>query len=142
LEKNIIHKQKIKESDNIDEIKKFVEENCLIDYIKCDLNIVLYHNNKLVFVICFNNNKIELFCSKINTTVIGGLSKVLNYYIIKYKPEQLFCSLLRDYSNSYSLQNLNFQLIEKTKPQTCEILLNNKSFTIYNTGQLNFKLNF
>jgi hypothetical protein len=56
------------------------------------------------------------FCNKLNTSVIGGASKLFKYFVKKYKPEQVISYALRDYSNGNLYKQLGFKLEYNTQP--------------------------
>lgn len=81
-------------------------------------NYGLFHNNELVAVATYaaprfsDEADLELvrFCSKLNTTVVGGLSKLLlkNVSILSYAN--------RDYSNGKGYLSTGFKLLRVTSP--------------------------
>ena len=97
-EKIYARKCEIKEV-NKKEKRNFINNNHIQGDTNSSINLGLYYNNELVSVMTFsnerviykstnNNNNYELirFCSKLNTLVIGGFSKLLKYFIKNYKP--------------------------------------------------------
>ena len=79
--------------------KIFVDNNHLQGYINSSIKIGLYYNDELVSIMTFgkkrkslNNkskdNEWELyhFCNKLNTQIIGGASKLFNYFINYFHP--------------------------------------------------------
>jgi len=82
-----------------------------IDHAKISLG--LYHENELVSVMTFNkprfikNEKIDYelvrYCNKIDHSVVGGASKLLNYFEKNYKPKGLvsYADLRRSEGNLY-----------------------------------------
>lgn len=84
------------------------------------LNYGLYYNNELVAVATFakprfsNEAELELvrFCSKINTTVVGGLSKLLK----PVKNSSILTYACRDYSQGNAYEKVGFKFIRNTEP--------------------------
>ena len=82
---------------------QFLEENHLQGKDNSKYKFGLLYDSELVSVMTFGNRRIsknntmELirFCNKKNTTVIGGASKLLAFFIKKYDPE-----LIKSYANS------------------------------------------
>lgn len=89
---------------NIEEISNNVKENFLItNHIQGNcvdkIRIGLFHKNKLACVMTFGkrkisgskNNEWELlrFCNVLHTTVIGGFSKLLKFFIKNYLPSKI-----------------------------------------------------
>jgi rubrerythrin len=70
------------------EIKEFLEENHMQGSFPSSINIGLFFNNELIQVGTFsksrynNNYNYELIrlCSKLDTSIIGGFSKILSYF--------------------------------------------------------------
>lgn len=111
-------------------IKNFLNENHIQGFIGSKYKIGLFYNGELVSIMTFGNKRIALgqkvtnntsfemlrFCSKINTHVIGGGSKLLNYFIKKYDPKEIISYADRRYSNGNLYEKLGFTLIGVTKP--------------------------
>lgn len=101
------------------EVREFLEENHLQGYVNSSYRIGLYYNNELVQLLTFGKsrfkkNEIELLrmCAKLNTQVIGGLSKLL-----KHQPYNNFISYvdLSKFSANGYLKN-NFKVISQSSP--------------------------
>lgn len=101
------------------EAKEFLENNHLQGYINSSYRIGLYYNDELVQLLTFGKsrfkkNEIELlrFCTKLNTQVIGGFSKLL-----KHQPYDKFISYidLSKFSANGYLEN-NFEIIGQSAP--------------------------
>ena len=56
------------------------------------------------------------FCNKLNTSVIGGASKLFNYFINQYKPNNVISYADRSWSKGDLYLKLNFKMVSKTKP--------------------------
>ena len=77
--------------------KTFLNNNHIDGDSVSKYNLGLYYNDKLVCVGTFGTRKIsgkasfELirFANRVNTTVVGGFSKILKYFVEKYKPNSL-----------------------------------------------------
>lgn len=86
-EKLHARKCKITANENIIDYKEFFNNNHIDGYIESDLYIGLKLDNKLVFSISFIKKDgwyINRFCSKINTIVNGGFSKILHFFKMNY----------------------------------------------------------
>ena len=101
------------------EVKEFLEENHLQGYVYSSYQIGLYFNDELIQLLCFGQNRfkkneIELlrFCTKLNTQVVGGFSKLL-----KYQPYTNFISYidLSKFDARGYLKN-NFEIISRSSP--------------------------
>src|SRR6266403_502229 len=167
-------KCEIKEINN-KESKLFLENNNLQGYTCSKINIALYYNDELTTVMTFKNIKNDAnmykmiyFCSKLNYTVIGGASKLFNYFLKRYNPSKIITSVDRNWSIGKLYEKLNFKFISNTKPDYYyvlnhkkennskyrksilikngydtnktekEIMLERKIFRIYDSGNINF----
>lgn len=84
---------------NVDtkDYKDFLNNNHIQGYAPSSINIGLYHNEELVSLMTFGwrrtNNKREYelirFCNKIDTTVIGGASRLFKYLINNNEVEEI-----------------------------------------------------
>ena len=101
------------------EAKKFLEENHLQEFVASKYRIGLYFKNQLVQLLCFGNSRfkkgeIELLrmCTKLNTQVIGGFSKLL-----RHQPYNKFISYvdLSKFSANGYLKN-GFKIIGQSQP--------------------------
>jgi len=116
-------KCKIKELKS-QETKEFLDYNHIQGYISSKVNLGLYFEDELVSVMTFSkprfnkNYEYELirFCSKRNTSVIGGASKLWKYFVTKYNPKSVISYANRRFSNGELYSKLGFELIGKTEP--------------------------
>ena len=112
----------------IHECNKFLEENHIQGSCNCCIRLGLYYENDLVSVMTFgkqrafmnNKNKpgFELirFCNKVNTTVVGGASKLFSYFIKMYNPENVTSYADRRWSKGNLYEKLGFTLLNKSDP--------------------------
>ena len=147
FENDWIHKKDIVKSilKNllIKENKKIYARNCTVKEITSnqkteflnlnniygnDLSMVklgLFHNNELVMVMTLTTAKfsksitweINRCASKLNTNIIGGMSKLFKYFIRKYSPPKVISYCDRRYFSGESLLKIGFQFIENTPPE-------------------------
>lgn len=107
--------------------KSFLNENHLQGNCYGSINLGLYHNNELVSLMVIGSSrhfvgngktKYELirFCNKLNTTVIGSASKLLNHFIKNYDPNEIISYADKRWSNGNIYELLNFQLYNTSKP--------------------------
>jgi hypothetical protein len=105
---------------SIDESKIFLNNNHLQGHVNSSVRIGLFYKEELVSLITLGksrnkNNETEIlrFCNKIDTTVMGGFTKLLNYFLKNYHFEKLIT--YADISNSNGGLYLNNGLeYEKT----------------------------
>lgn len=104
--------------------KQFLDENHIQGDSRSKINLGLYHNNELVSVMTFgcrpifNNSEFELirFCNKKNTSVIGGASKLYNYFVKKHNPKEVisYCDLR--WNTGLLYEKLGLSKIKQSKP--------------------------
>lgn len=132
----------IKEINDINLIKNFLEANHIQGYINSKIKIGLFYKKELVCLMTFNTivgkkriNKGEYellrFCNKLNTNVIGGASKLFKYVIDKYKPKEITTYVDRSYSQGKLYEILGFSFSGKTQPNYFYVL-NRKRYHRFN----------
>jgi hypothetical protein len=102
----------------------FLNNNHIQGNCNSSTNLGLYFNNELVSLITFGNRKItglnqfELlrFCNKINTTVIGGASKLFKYFINNYDFTEIISYADRSWSIGNLYQQMGFNFVYNTVP--------------------------
>jgi len=111
----------------VDNSKDFLNENHLIGKDRSCIRIGLYHDNKLVSIMSFDRfegrNKmgdgeynLSRFCNLLNTNVVGGASKLLSYFIKKYKPKRIISYADKDWSIGGLYYKLGFNNINESRP--------------------------
>lgn len=103
--------------------KKFLEENHLQGYATSSINLGLYYEEELVALMTFGNPrfnskyKYELirYCSKLNTTVVGGASKILKYFR-EHNKGSIVSYGNRSWGIPTLYSNLNFTLVGYSEP--------------------------
>jgi len=108
----------------------FLNNSHIQGYVNSAIRLGLYYNDELVSLMTIgkprknmnsstdNVNEYELlrFCNKINTTVVGGASKLFNYFVNKYNPELITTYADRSYSKGNLYKQLGFEFVHITKP--------------------------
>lgn len=136
--RNILHKNervlyarkcKVKEID-YDTAAKFLDRNHRQGKTVSSIQYGLTYNDELVAVMTFgkrrplvsntqsNDNEYELirFCTKLNTTVTGGASKLLTHFIETVKPDYIFSYSDRAHTRGTLYSNLGFTQIKESDP--------------------------
>lgn len=106
------------------EINNFLNKNHIQGEIPSKVKIGLYCNNELISLMTFGkpryNKNIEWellrFCSKLDYSVVGGASRLLNFFEINYKPKSLISYANRRWSIGNVYKKLNFKELNKTEP--------------------------
>ena len=106
-----------------DEYKIFLNDNHLQGYTLTKHKIGLYYNNELVQCIGlsssrFTKNEIELvrLCTKKNTQVIGGFSKLMKNYCSNYNVNEIISYVDRRVFNGIGYKGCGFETIGYSKP--------------------------
>jgi len=130
-QKYYARKCEIREINDNQLVRKFLNKNHLQGFIGGNIKLGLFYNNELISLMIFgkkrialgsksinNNDEFELlrFCNKLNTQVIGGASKLLSFFIKNYKPKLILTFADRRYSNGDLYEKLGFKFIKNTKP--------------------------
>ena len=85
-------------------------------------SVGLFFNDELVSVMTFGKGRfkskqVELlrYCSKQKIQIVGGPSKLLNYYIKNYNPTKIISYSSNDISSGNVYEQLGFQFVSETK---------------------------
>lgn len=112
------------------EKKKFLDENHLQGDCVSGINLGLELNGEIISVMTFGKPRLNLgnktscsdeyelirFANKLNTTVVGGASKLFNFFIKNYNPKKVisYCDLRHSTGDLYI--NLGFIKGKTSKP--------------------------
>jgi hypothetical protein len=113
--------------------KEFLDSNHLQGDCKSSIRIGLFNNNELISLMTFSKLRLPLqrheknrnkdkhyeltrFCNKINTSVVGGASKLMKYFITKYNPIQVETYSDNLISNGGLYDTLGFEYSHTSKP--------------------------
>jgi hypothetical protein len=105
------------------ESNEFLVNNHLQNAVQSSIRIGLCYNDEIVSIMTFGKSRFnknydyELlrFCNKLNTTVIGGFAKLLNYFRNNYKGT-LISYADRRFSNGNIYEKNGFNLIHISPP--------------------------
>lgn len=102
----------------------FHDKNHISGHIKSSINIGLFYKNNLISVLSmvksrFDRNcdyEISRFSTKLNYTVVGGLSKMFSFFVKKYNP--LSCVTYSDlrFGDGKSYEKIGFDFVTQTVP--------------------------
>ena len=108
---------------------KFLNDNHIQGAVGSKINLGLYYNDELVSIMTFSSlrkvlgfdnqeNKYELirFCNKINTSVVGGASRLFKRFVRDYKPKEIISYADRRWSTGNLYDNLNFTYSHNSPP--------------------------
>jgi hypothetical protein len=68
------------------------------------------------------------FCNKINTNVIGGASKLFNYFTTTYNPKEIISYADKRWSNGKLYNILKFNLYNESKPNYYYVIGNKRIY--------------
>ncbi len=119
-------KCEIRELNN-DEFRQFLTKNHLQGFAISKYRYGLFYNDELVQCIGIgkprfdknmNENSMELIrvCTKINTQVVGGFSKLLKYSELKLNYKNLISYIYRRVFNGKGYVSSGFEIVGETKP--------------------------
>lgn len=125
-EKIYARKCNIREID-AKEAKKFLNDNHLQGNCYSKIKLGLFFKDELVSVMTFGQSRhfigngkpkweLQRFCNKINVSVVGGASRLFNYFINTYKPEEIVSYADRRWSTGKLYDVLGFKKYNESKP--------------------------
>ena len=131
LNKNKIYARKcvIKEITDNHIVRDFLNKNHIQGFVGGKIKLGLFYENELVSLMTFGKKRIALgsksisdeyellrFCNKLNTTIIGGASKLFKHFIRNYNPNEIISFADRRYSNGNLYNQLGMKYVKKTSP--------------------------
>lgn len=132
-------------------VRNFINNNHLQGFIGSKLKLGLFNKNELVSLITFDKNEgrkkmsdddwnLSRFCSKLNTNVIGGFSKLLSFFIKTYKPKRIITYADKEWSDGNLYIKNNFNNINETKVNY-KYLINNRRINKQRYTKKKLKIN-
>lgn len=120
----------------------FCNENHIQGGVNSKINLGLKYNNELVSVMTFSKvnssrgkqdieYELVRFCNKLNTTVVGGASKLFSYFVKNYSPNEILSYSNNRWSGGDLYSILGFKNEGNTSPGYWYIK-NNKRYHRYN----------
>lgn len=122
------------------EVKKFLEENHRQGYTAAFVALGLYNGTELVSLMTFGHmrntigtgsenleNCWELvrFCSKLDTTVIGGASKLFTHFVRDWKPDRIRSFSDRAHTKGNLYSTLGFTEVNRSDPNYMWVNIHN-----------------
>ena len=127
-EKIYARKCKIKDV-SFSDCKIFLEKNHIQGNVNAKHRYGLYYNDELVSIMTFGSKRKNLgsksedesyellrFCNKLNTTVVGGASRLMNYFIKVHNPKEIISYCDRRWSIGNMYEKLGFKLDHVSRP--------------------------
>ena len=122
-------KCEIKETTDNKLVRNFLNENHLQGFVGSQIKLCLFYNNELVSLMTFGSKRKFMkqnntdgvyemlrFCSKLNTSIVGGAEKLFKYFIENYKPKEVISYADRSWSQGELYKKLGFTFVNKTPP--------------------------
>ena len=118
----------IRDVDNRD-VRDFLVRNHIQGFVGSKVKLGLYYNNELISLMTFGNLRKSLgqksydgsyellrFCNKLNTSVVGGASKLFSYFIKNYEVKEVisYSDNSRGVGNLYN--KLGFKFLYNSVP--------------------------
>lgn len=138
-------KCEVKIIDNNKLIRDFLNDNHIQGFVGSSIKIGLYYNNELVSIMTFgklrqsmgnipDTNRYELmrFCNKLNTSVVGGASKLLKYFIKNYEYVNIISYSDNSYSDGKLYETIGFELEDSGEKLNYYWVLDKKRYHRYN----------
>lgn len=122
-EKVYARKTKVDSVDN-SSYKQFCNDNHIQGHINASIKLGLFSENELVAIMSFGksryNKKYEYellrYCSKLNTNVVGGASKLFEHFKRNYNPESVISYAQRRIFNGNMYRNLGMTFSHYSPP--------------------------
>ena len=104
---------------NSEESCRFLDNNHIQGAVRGSIRLGLFYNDELVSLMIFNKPRLGIgrkydgyelsrFCNILDTTVIGGASKLLKYFIKTYNPKKIVSYADKRWSQGELYDNLKF----------------------------------
>ncbi len=110
-----------------DKVSKFLNNNHIQGIDISNIKIGMFFDNELISVMTFNKLEgrkkmkdgcwnLSRFCNKLNFSIVGGSSKMLNFFIKRYKTNRIISYADRDWSTGNLYNKLGFSLLSESNP--------------------------
>ncbi len=132
--------QKLNRSEAYD----FLLANHINDALKAKYNFGIMLDNEIVAIACFGpimhkktegkgdmSGELIRFCNKLDTTVVGGLSKLLTHFIKEYQVDDVMTYIDRDWSDGKSFSQLGFKVVGENTSFNHYLNTEIKQFEVY-----------
>jgi hypothetical protein len=110
-------------------IRNFLDKNHIQGFVGSKIKIGLYYNHELVSLMTFGNLRKSLgqaskdgsfellrFCNKLGITVVGGSSKLFNYFLHNYNVKEIISYSDNSRSNGNMYKKIGFDKLHESKP--------------------------
>jgi group I intron endonuclease len=128
-EKIWARKCEVREVTNNTLVRDFLEKNHIQGFVGSRVKLGLFYNDELVSIMTFGNlrksmgQNVEVgsyellrFCNKLNYSIVGGASKLFNYFVENYKPKSILSYADKRWSSGDLYKKIGFKLLSDTPP--------------------------
>lgn len=118
----------VKELSN-KEVRSFLNGNHIQGHVNAKVSLGLFYNDELVSAMTFSSLRKNLgqtakedsyellrFCNKLNTSVVGGASKLLSFFEKRFKPKMVISYADRRWSEGELYTSLGFEFEHLSQP--------------------------
>ena len=134
-------KCKIKEITDSSIVRSFLVNNHIQGFVGSKIKLGLYYNDELVSLLTLGDLRKSMnqdaaedtyellrFCNKLGYSIVGGASKLFNYFIKTYNPKHIisYSDYSRSVGNMYS--QLGFKLSHNSDPNYYYIIENKRIY--------------
>jgi len=117
----------VKQVKDVGQIRSFLDRNHIQGFTTSTLKLGLYYGDNLVSLMTFDHFEgrrsmsddqwnLSRFCNILNTTVVGGASKLLNYFIENWSPKRIISFADKAWSGGHLYKSLGFHLQSQSLP--------------------------
>ena len=115
-----IYARKCEKSTQVD-VAEFFHNNHLHGHRSSSVNYTLSYGDKIVAAMSFSRHskyewELMRHCNIINTTVVGGLSRLFKAFLRDYSPNSVFSYADASFSNSFAYDSIGFRNVGLTDP--------------------------
>lgn len=105
-------------------VENFLVNNHMQGMSSSSIKIGLFYNNELISLMTFGKSRFDKnyewemvrYCNKLNHSIIGGASKMFNYFIKNYHPKSIVSYNDKRYFSGKIYSKLGFEFVECTSP--------------------------
>jgi len=105
-------------------VESFLNNNHVQSTAVSSVKIGLYHDSQLISVMTFGKSRFDKnyewemvrFCNLLNFSIVGGASKMFNFFIKNYNPKSIVSYNDRRYFTGKIYSKLGFEFVENTNP--------------------------
>ena len=134
------------------ECRKFLDENHIQGFTSGKIYLGLYNECALVSCMVFGGQNLSVrgksngggdelnrFCNSLNTTVIGGASKLMKYFIKNYNPQNVISYADRRWSEGELYEKIGFDFKDIIKPNYTYFKKNSRDIIRHNKYKFRIK---